>query len=179
MGLDEFAARLHLVAHELAHGALGFGRVVDVHLQQRARGGFHRGLPQLVGVHLAQALVTLHVELVGILVLGEHARQRALVVDVALDLRRLRILLLETEDRRLRDVDVAAVDELGHVAIEEREQQATDVRAVDIGIGHDDDAMVARLVCVERIPHARSNCSDQRADGLGRKRTMKSCALYI
>jgi hypothetical protein len=41
-----------------------------------------------------------------------------------------------------------ALDQLGHLAIEEGEQQRADVRAVDIRIGHDDDAVVAQLVGV-------------------------------
>ena len=36
-------------------------------------------------------------------------------------------------------------DDLPHVAVEERQQQRADVRAVHVGIGHDDDLVVARL----------------------------------
>ena len=45
--------------------------------------------------------------------------------------------------RRLGDVDVAAFDQLGHLAVEEGQEQGADVRTVHIGIGHDDDAVVA------------------------------------
>ncbi len=54
-------------------------------------------------------------------------------------------------ERRLRDEEMAAVDELAHLAIEEREQQRADVRAVDIRVGHDDDLVVAQLVGVELV----------------------------
>ncbi len=53
--------------------------------------------------------------------------------------------------RRLRDVDVAALDQLGHLAVEEGEQQGADVRAVNVGVGHDDDAVVAQLGDVEVV----------------------------
>ena len=53
MLLDELLARFHLIAHKLAYRALGFGGVVDIDLQKRARCGLHRGFPQLLGVHLA------------------------------------------------------------------------------------------------------------------------------
>ena len=51
----------------------------------------------------------------------------------------------------LRDVDVAALDQLGHLAVEEGEQQRADVRAVHVGVGHDDDAVVAQLGDVEVV----------------------------
>ena len=59
------------------------------------------------------------------------------------------LAVLDLVQRRLRDVDVAALDQLGHLAVEERQQQRADVRAVDVGVGHDDDAVVAQLVGVE------------------------------
>ena len=57
--------------------------------------------------------------------------------------------LLHLVERRLRDVDVAAVDQLEHVAEKERQQQRANVRAVHVGVGHDDDAVVAELVDFE------------------------------
>jgi hypothetical protein len=57
--LDEVPPRLHLVAHQHREHPVGLDRVVDLHLQQAAHGRVHRGFPQLLGVHLAQALVAL------------------------------------------------------------------------------------------------------------------------
>ena len=42
--------------------------------------------------------------------------------------------------------------------------------AVDIGIGHDDDLVVAGLVEVELDAHARADGRDERGDGVGRER---------
>ena len=53
------------------------------------------------------------------------------------------VLVFDAEQRRLGDVDVAAFDQLVHLAVEEREQQRADVGAVDVGIGHDHDLAVA------------------------------------
>ena len=53
------------------------------------------------------------------------------------------------------------------------------MRAVDIGIGHDDDAMVARLVGVELLADIGADGGDKRADGVAGKRTMQSCALHV
>ena len=68
------------------------------------------------------------------------------VLDVLLEL-----ALLDAIQRRLRDVHVAALDQLLHVAEEEREQQRADVRAVHVGVGHQDDLAVAQLRDVEIV----------------------------
>ena len=49
------------------------------------------------------------------------------------------------EERRLGDIDIACVDQRTHLAVEERQQQRCDMGAVDISIGHDDDAVVTGL----------------------------------
>jgi hypothetical protein len=43
---------------------------------------------------------------------------------------------------------VTAFDQDRHLPVEERQQQRADVRAVDVGVGHDDDAVIAQLVDV-------------------------------
>ena len=110
MLLDELLARFHLIAHKLAYRALGFGGVVDIDLQKRARCGLHRGFPQLLGIHLSQTLVALDVKLFRTTHLSKRFRKRVLVVDVALNLRRTRIFLLHAENRRAGNVDVTAID---------------------------------------------------------------------
>src|SRR4051812_30774092 len=54
--LDELAPRLDHVAHQHGEEAIGLRGVVDAHLLQRPGRRVHRGLTQLVGVHLPQAL---------------------------------------------------------------------------------------------------------------------------
>ena len=56
---------------------------------------------------------------------------------------------------------MAVLDQLRHLAIEERHQQRGDVRAVDIGVGHDDDALVAQLVVVVVSAGAAAQRLDQ------------------
>src|ERR1700704_5588380 len=46
--------------------------------------------------------------------------------------------------RRHRQVEMAIVDQLRRLAVEEGDQQRGDVRAVDVGVGHDDDLFVAQ-----------------------------------
>ena len=75
-------------------------------------------------------------------------------------------LVADAEQRRLGDVDVAAFDQLVHLAVEEREQQRADVRAVDVGVGHDDDAAVAALGEVLVFADAGADGGDHAADFL-------------
>ncbi len=71
--------------------------------------------------------------------------------------------------RRLRDINVTVLDELRHLPVEKREQQRADVRAVHVGVGHDDDFVIAQLRDVERafalaVADARADGRDHRAD---------------
>ena len=49
------------------------------------------------------------------------------------------------KQRRLGHIDMAGGDELIHLPVEEAQQQRADVAAVHIGVGHDDDLVVAEL----------------------------------
>src|SRR5210317_1613327 len=51
--------------------------------------------------------------------------------------------------RRLSDIDVAALYQLGHLPVEKRQQERSDMRAVDIGVSHDNDAVITQLVRIE------------------------------
>ena len=59
------------------------------------------------------------------------------------------LALLDGVERRLRDEDVAALDQLLHVAEEERQQQGADVASVHVGVGHQNDFAVAQLRGIE------------------------------
>ena len=79
---------------------------------------------------------------------------------------------LDTKDRRAGHVHVAGVDERAHVLVEEGQQQDTDVGAVDVGVRHDDDLVVAGLGDVEIATvavagrHAAADGGDERLDCL-------------
>src|SRR3954451_5908401 len=57
--LDEFAARLDHIAHQLGEDVVGLVDLLDLHLQQRALVDVERGLPELVRVHLAETFIAL------------------------------------------------------------------------------------------------------------------------
>ena len=96
--------------------------------------------------------------------LQRDAQQVLLQLVVVLEVD-LFLALLRLVQRRLRDVDVAALDQLGHLPVEERQQQRADVRAVDVRVGHDDDAVIAQLVGVVLVlAEAGAERRDQRDD---------------
>ena len=53
------------------------------------------------------------------------------------------------------------------------------MRTVDVGIGHDDDAVVTRLVGVEVVADVRADGRDERADGVARERAVQAGALHV
>src|SRR3990167_8488819 len=80
----------------------------------------------------------------------------------------LLLALLDLVQRRLSDIDVATLDQLRQLTEEEGQQQGTDVRTVDVGVGHDDDVVVAQLVDVVLIAaDTTAQGGDQGADFLG------------
>ena len=61
----------------------------------------------------------------------------ALVLDVL-----LRLALLQRKQRRLSDIDVAALDQRLHLPEEKRQQERSNVRSVHVGVGHQNDFAV-------------------------------------
>ena len=101
--------------------------------------------------------------------------ERRVVLQVQLVL-----ALLDLVQRRQADVDVAALDQLRHLPIEERQQQRADVRAVDVGVGHQDDAVVAQLVRVVFVlADAGAERGDQRADFRAAEHAVEARAFHV
>ena len=96
--------------------------------------------------------------------------ERRLILQVALLASALHLV-----ERRLGDEEVAALDQLRHLPVEEGEQQRADMGAVDVGVGHDDDLVVAQLLEVEIVAaDAGAERRDQRADLLGSTASCRS-----
>jgi hypothetical protein len=111
----------------------------------------------MLGIHFAHPLVLLDRR--AFTPLGE--RFVAFFFPVAVD---DFLSLAHLEERRLRDEEMPALDELGHVTEEECEQQRADVRTVHVRIRHDVDAVVAQLADVEIRLEPIAERSDERAD---------------
>src|SRR6266545_1049872 len=92
----------------------------------------------------------------------------------------LGLSLLDLEKRRLGDEEPPRLDDLYHVAEEERQQQRPDVRAVHVSVGHQDDFVVAELRDVELFgPDSRPQCRDQQPDFLVREDLVIASLLGI
>ena len=71
--LDKLAARFDVLAHERSENLIALHDVFERYLKQSTCIYVHRGFPQLLGIHLAQALIALDADLAHALVL--HMRQ--------------------------------------------------------------------------------------------------------
>src|SRR5262245_64507587 len=84
--------------------------------------------------------------------LNEIVLERALILEILLGL-----ATRDLVERRLRDEEMPVIDEPWHLPIEKGEQQRADMGAVDVGVRHDDDLVVAQLLDVELVaPDARA-----------------------
>ena len=88
--------------------------------------------------------------------------------------------LVDLVERRLGDEEVPALDDLGHLPVEEGQQQGADVRAVDVGVGHDHDLVIAQLRDVELVAaDAGAHRLDEGADLLRREHLVEARALDV
>ena len=77
-------------------------------------------------------------------------------------------------------MEVAALDQLLHLAVEEGEQQRADVAAVHVRVAHDDDPVVAQLPGVEVVlADARAERGDHVADLLRGERLVEPRLLDV
>ena len=106
------------------------------------------------------------------------AREQLLELGVLLEVELL-AAELDLVERRHRDVDVPVLDQLRHLPVEERQDQRPDVRAVDVGVGHHDHAVVAELREVELVAEARPDRGDHRLDLVVREHLVDAVLLGV
>src|SRR5579883_316300 len=155
--LDEVEAELGLAAHQALDQLRRLLVVAAVllvrkrHAQEGAARRVHSGVAQLFRGHLAEALEAAHLDLAfgGL----EHGLEYLVLVRIVAGIKRLAALRQAIEGRQ-REEKPARLDQLRHLAEKEGHQQRGDVRAVDIGVGHDDDALVAELRLVVALAAA-------------------------
>src|SRR6185369_1593756 len=145
LGVDEVLARRDLLDHQNREDRVGRIGMLDLGTEERPRGRVHRRLPELIGIHLAEALEALDRDVLAVHLLDDPV-PLLLGLGVFGDLPGRHAI-----QRRLGDVQVAVLDDLRHEPVEEREEQGPDMGAVDVGVGHDDDPVVAELRDVEAV----------------------------
>ena len=90
------------------------------------------------------------------------------------------LAFLHFVQRRLSDVDVTAFNDFRHLTIEEGQQQRTNVRAVDVRIGHDDDVVITQFVRVVLVTtDTTTKRGDQRRHFLRREHLIEARFLNV
>src|SRR5687768_12234048 len=173
LGHDEALARRDLLAHEHREDLVGERGVLRIDAQERARLRVHGRLPELVSVHLAEALEPLHGQVLDVELLDDPLAL-LLALRIARDLAGAHPV-----KRRLGDVQEAGVHYFGHMPIEERQQQRSDVGPIDVGVGHDDDPVVAQFRHVEALADASPERDDQWPHVLARKDLVETGLLDV
>src|SRR5574344_1953642 len=145
---NELTAWRYIVAHQHGECALCLGRIVNRNLPQTAFLRIHGGVPELHLGHFAETLVALdHIAFVSTFSERKGGFLSLLLCPAVY----LFLALLDKVERRSCEIDVAVLYEVGHIAEEECQYEAGDMRAIDIGIGHDDHLVVAQLAEIHML----------------------------
>ncbi len=142
VNLNKLFAGWDLVSHENREDLVGTFGIGDFYFFEHSLGWIHGSHPELLGVHFSQTLVALNgyfLTLIGF----EDFVSFCVGIDVVLV-----FLDFESIEWGHGDVEVATFDNLGEVAVEESEGESGNVFSINIGIVHQNNAMVAELVCV-------------------------------
>src|SRR5215472_5410820 len=104
---DNASARVDVLAHQDGEQLVGGRRVVQRDLAQHPHGRVHRGLPQLLGIHLTQTLVALDAVFLVDLFAGLQSRiQQAVALAVVVGEFEIAPLTIQLVQLRLRQKQV-------------------------------------------------------------------------
>ena len=178
--LDEAAALFDVLAHQDGEHLVCHGGVLQRDLQQDALLRVHGGVPEVGGVHLAEPLVPLDgVDVGQLLAGGQPTIAQRVPLHVGVGQLVGRVGPPETEQRRLRQVHVPGIDHGLHEAEQQRQEQRADVRAVHVGVSHQDELVVAQLVDVEVLLDAGAQRVDDGLDLLVRQDAVDAGLLDV
>ena len=83
-------------------------------------------------------------------------------------------------ERRLGNIEMAALDHLRHLPIEEGEEERADMCAIDVGVRHDDDLVVAQLVDIEIVAaDTGAKRGDECADFIRGQHLVEARAFHV
>src|SRR5579885_2493234 len=123
-----------------------------------AAGGVKGGVAQFFRVHLTQSFEAFEFQPLSVGVRGDELLPR-LVIEQPDDL----AFVFDRIERRAGDIDMAALDQVAELLVEERQQETLDVQPIHVGIGGDDDAMELQTADVEAVARPRAKHIDNRA----------------
>ena len=148
--LDKYAAWLYVIAHQHGEYLVGISSILYRNLLEQTCLRIHRGVPQLLWIHLTKTFVALGMEtaVVSITVAVCLDKAYAILLGIAV---LLMILVGTLVERRSSDIQMSLLYHLWHKAEEESHDEGIDMRTIDIGIGHDDNLIVAQFVDVRLL----------------------------
>ncbi len=170
--------------------------------------GIHRRFPELFRIHLSETLIALNNDALHYLrpILGsrrrslfhfrrrltlcfggqcrlgggilQHTSEQGVLLAV-----RVHILdalpLLETIERWLGDIDIAATNHLFEIAIKEREKQCPNMGPVDIGVRHNNDLVIPELRDIETLSDTGAERDDNRLERIRLHHFVKARLLDV
>src|SRR5215210_1228940 len=146
--LNKLFARLYLVAHQRGEQLIRYRRRLDRDLEHRPVLRVHCRLPELMRIHLREALEAGDTSVS----VGPDTIHRLSQLSVVLGVV-FAAIVRDLVERREGDVDVAGLDQVSHVAIQKRQHQRSNMTSVHVGVGHNDDLVVPHLLEIEALPH--------------------------
>ena len=118
-----------------------------------------------------------------LLLRGLRLHLSELLQNLLLPLIRISIahLLAEPDaiERRLGEIDVSVVNQIGEVAEEQSEKESGNVCAVHVSIRHDDDAVIAEFFQVEHLADVSAKRNDEIFHFIVVEDFIKACALHV
>ncbi len=180
VGLDKAAARRNQIAHQHGEGLVGLLGIFQGHLEDGAVGWIEGCIPELFGIHLSQTFIALdRVAATDALArLWVEAGEEFIALGIGIGINAL-LAVLDQIERRLSDIEVTVGDQRAHITEEEGQQQGANVCAVDVGVGHDNDAMVAQFREIELLTHRSADRGDQSAHLVVREHLIQAAALDV
>ena len=141
---ERFTVR-YIIAHEESRDFGCHTRILYLNLLKQSSFGIECGLPQLFRIHLTETFVSLKRErsLMNLAVFF----QSHIIIEVLLFASGRNCLV----QRRHGYIYMAFIDEFRHESVEKGKEQRCDMRTVDIGIGHDNDLVIAKPGDIEVV----------------------------
>ena len=167
---------LNLIAHQRSKCQIHGSHIFSIHgnPSQDTLLGIHGGIPELIGIHLAQTLITLDL----VAVVSADLIQDGIELVVTVCIPGL-LALVDLVKGRLCQIYIALLDQFRHKPVNECKEQGADMGAVHIGIRHQDDLMVTKLADIKIVQNTGTKCRDHCLDLGIAVDSVLSCLLHI
>src|SRR5690606_19561613 len=86
---------------------------------------------------------------------------------------------VNTVERRFGKIDIPTFDNFPHITEEERQKQRCNVATVNVGIGHDDNFVIAKPIDIKLLANTHAESLDHSDNFFIREHLIESCALSI